>query len=91
MARWYFGGKLFGMSPVFKGDRIWKNEFLLWSVLVYHVRMIKTLSSVGQTYYIVIASYCARQAPRIMKHGPCFHGTGSIIVGTRECAVSVWT
>lgn len=56
----------------------------------HHVRMIITLSSDQQTYYILRASYCARQDPSLVKHGPCFHRTGGM-EGTRGCAVSVWT
>lgn len=40
--------------------------------------------------HILRVSYCAKQDPRIMKRVPCFHRTGGI-VGTRGCAVSVWT
>lgn len=69
------------MSPVFKGISIWKNEFLLCSVLIYHVRIIVTLGSDWQSYYRLRTSYCARQDPKAMKHGSCFQELEALLWG----------
>lgn len=74
MARWYFGGKFFGMSPFFKGNSLWRKAFLLRSVLFYHVRVITTLSSIRHSHTLR-AGYGERQDPRTMRPGPCPHRT----------------
>lgn len=83
-----FGGQLFEMLPVFKRNSIWKNEFLLWSVVICLVRIITVLNSDQQTYTLK-ANYCARQNPRIMRNHPCFHRTRNV-AETRVCAMPVW-
>ena len=45
------------------------------------ISVLSQLSSDQQEYYILRANYCARQDPRIMHYGPCFHRTGSGVVG----------
>lgn len=45
------------------------------------ISVLSQLGSDQQAYYILRANYCARQGPRIMHYGPCFHRTGSGVVG----------